>query len=145
MAKNIKRSAIGERLVKLRNDNPHYKNQQDVANALGIKRDTYARYETGTIPPVSIMEKLSELYDETIDYIIKGTNSKHAVKQSSGEIIPEKETVTPKVFRQFIGYNTDNPDRTITLSDEEIELVDRFRELSQTKKEAVLTILDKEL
>lgn len=145
MAKNINRSAIGERLVKLRNESPHFKNQQDVANALGIKRDTYARYETGTIPPVSIMEKLSELYDETIDYIVKGTNSKHSVKQNYSKIIADKGTSTQNMFLQYIGYNTGNPDESITLSDEELELVERFRELSQTKKDAILTILDKEL
>ncbi|MBQ7204019.1 MAG: helix-turn-helix transcriptional regulator [Eubacterium sp.] len=37
--------------------------QQEIADALGIKRETYANYEKRTIPPHSVIYRLSQIYN----------------------------------------------------------------------------------
>ena len=46
--------------------------QKQVASELGIKRQQYARYETGeTAMPIKYLVKLSELYGVSTDYILQ--------------------------------------------------------------------------
>ncbi|MFB5760419.1 helix-turn-helix domain-containing protein [Paenibacillus medicaginis] len=49
--------------------------QQQLANYLKISQATYSRYENGNLDvPSSILIKLSEFYDVSIDYILGQTN-----------------------------------------------------------------------
>ena len=62
---------LKERIKQLREDNN--KTQKEVALTLGIKEQAYQRYEYGTsIPKIDIIIKLSNLYNVTTDYILKG-------------------------------------------------------------------------
>ncbi len=58
------------RISELRCDNDM--TQQDVADYLLCNRQVYARYERGLREiPVSMLIKLSKLYNVTVDYIIE--------------------------------------------------------------------------
>ncbi|RRJ66085.1 XRE family transcriptional regulator [Paenibacillus oralis] len=49
--------------------------QQQLADYLNISQATYSRYESGNLDvPSSVLIKLSEFYDVSIDYILGQTN-----------------------------------------------------------------------
>ncbi|WP_018751156.1 helix-turn-helix domain-containing protein [Paenibacillus sanguinis] len=49
--------------------------QQRLAEHLNISQATYSRYESGNLDvPSSVLIKLSEFYDVSIDYILGQTN-----------------------------------------------------------------------
>lgn len=68
MSKEIKRTNIGEKLRQYRK-NMHL-TQVEVAEILGIKRNTYARYETDTTPPINILTKLGVFFGITTDELL---------------------------------------------------------------------------
>lgn len=69
--KNSKKHNIGETLKDLRLTNE--KTQQDIADLLGIKQQTYSTYESGTYEPnIEMLTKLSDFYKVPIDIILKG-------------------------------------------------------------------------
>ena len=128
MAKDTKRSDIAQRLVELRKK--VNKTQTGIADAIEIKRDTYARYETDTELPLPILKKLCELYNVTSDYIIFGNESSvYNVGNNSRVYLP--------TFSAKIDYNTNIDNNEIILSEDEIELIKLYRELSDSKKDYV--------
>ena len=49
--------------------------QADMAEKLNIKRETYTRYETGSInPPSDMILAISKLFDVSADYLLGNTN-----------------------------------------------------------------------
>lgn len=132
MAKNIKRSEIGEILVKLRNQS-RFDNQQELADALGIKRDTYARYETDTNPPIPIIIKLCKLYGVSSDVII-GNDTSYLERIQN---IQQYQTG----FRQYVAYTPSLPENYVSLEEDEYTLIERYRRLSEERQEALLTLL----
>lgn len=130
MAKNTKRSAIGENLVLLRKERGY--KQEQVADMLGIKRDTYARYETETNPPISIIKKICEFYNVSSDRLL-GIDT---VDDYTSMMRPN----TPNRLKTYIAYNQDTNDSVI-LSDDEVNLIERFRKLSQEKQDALLIFI----
>ncbi len=132
MAKNIKRSEIGEILLKLRLQS-RFENQQDLSDALGIKRDTYARYETDTNPPIAIIKKLSKLYGVSSDVII-GNDVSYL------ERIQNRQSQRPG-FRQYIAYSPELPDNYVSIEEDEYLLIEKYRRLSEERQEALLTFL----
>ncbi len=130
MGKNTKRSEIAQRLVELRNKHKDFKTQKDVADALEVKRDTYARYETDTDLPLPIIKKICELYHITSDYLIFGDNS-------YTYSVNEKQQIYQPRFGTTIDYNANIDSDEIILSEDEIELIKLYRELSDSKKDYV--------
>lgn len=54
--------------------------QQQVADILGIKRSSYAQYETGNRQPdYSILQALADYYDCTVDYLLGRTDDRRAI------------------------------------------------------------------
>ncbi|MDF2722552.1 MAG: xre [Paenibacillus sp.] len=50
--------------------------QQEVADALGIARNTYTQYELGRrVPDYETMKKLAAYYNVSIDYLLDGTTT----------------------------------------------------------------------
>ncbi len=134
MANKIKRSDIAERLVDLRKNSKRYKNQQDVADALGIKRDTYARYETATYPPIPIIRKLTQLYGVSCDKIINGDDSSY--QNTMNESIK-----TPQViFGTEIEYKASDNDGFL-LSEIEWEIITYFRNLSEIQRNSIINFI----
>lgn len=64
---------IANRLRQLRNEFGF--NQQDIADRLGMKRASYAKYELGnTSPPQDKLIELADIFDVSIDYLVGRTN-----------------------------------------------------------------------
>ena len=45
--------------------------QEQISAVLGIKRVTYARYETTTLPPYPVLYKICQILDISADYLLK--------------------------------------------------------------------------
>ena len=106
--------------------------QEEISARLGIKRGTYARYETDTVPPTSMLVKLSEIFNVSVDEICKGSDNYIDVMNS--------QQIHKLRFRSSIGYNTSdneeaNPDE---LTEEEEFFVLRLRELTPEERNAIL-------
>ena len=68
-----------KRIAELRID--HDLTQQQVADYLMCNRQVYARYERGIREiPVSMILKLADYYDTSIDYITERTNNPTSIK-----------------------------------------------------------------
>ena len=132
MAKDTERTEIGQRLVELRKK--VNKTQTGIADAIEIKRDTYARYETDTELPLTILKKLCELYNVTSDYIIFGN-------ESSVYNVGNNSRVYQPTFSTKIDYNSNIDNEEWILTEEEQKLIKNFRELSEAKKQGILLML----
>ena len=66
---------IGARLAQLRGDE---RSQQDVANALGVRRETITQWENGTrrIKDIDII-RLSDYFGVSCDYILRGVQAEN--------------------------------------------------------------------
>ena len=52
--------------------------QREVATAIGIVPEAYQKYEYGkNIPIVSVLSKLADAYDVSIDYLVGRTDNPH--------------------------------------------------------------------
>ncbi len=57
--------------------------QTKVASLLGCSQTTYSRYETGnTSVPNDILDKLADIYNVSVDYILERTDIKKPYKKS---------------------------------------------------------------
>lgn len=51
---------------------------EDVANAVGVNKNSVARWESGEVEPVSEnLEKLAELYECSVEYLLEQTPDRH--------------------------------------------------------------------
>ena len=132
MAKDTKRSDIAQRLVELRKK--VNKTQNGIADAIEIKRDTYARYETDTELPLPILKKLCEFYKVTSDYIIFGN-------EINVYNFGDNSRVYQPTFSTIIDYNSNLNNDEWILTEEEQKLIKNFRELSEAKKQGILLML----
>lgn len=63
------------RIKDLREDNDY--TQQQIADMLHIKQNTYSQYENGHRQiPIDLLIKLSEFYNTSVDYLLGLTNNK---------------------------------------------------------------------
>ncbi|CDF20060.1 putative uncharacterized protein [Clostridium sp. CAG:609] len=57
--------------------------QEDVAKALGIKRQQYSEYEIGKrLIPLHYISDLADFYNVSVDYLIGRTDTKEPYKKS---------------------------------------------------------------
>jgi len=90
-----------------------YKTQQDLAAVLFVNQTAVSQWERGvTIPSPPILLKLSELYGVSTDYLLGRTDE---TKSSSNIRV------------------SDEQDRTITLDDDALELIDSLRSRPEMK------------
>lgn len=69
-----------KRLKDLREDKDLY--QKDIAKILGTSQQLYSEYELGIrLIPIDKLDKLANLYNTSIDYIIGRTNIKEPYKK----------------------------------------------------------------
>ena len=62
-----------ERIRDLRVDRCY--TQQQVADYLGVKQNTYSQYEIGVLNyPLDVVIKLADLYDVSVDYLLGRTS-----------------------------------------------------------------------
>ncbi len=70
------------RLKDIREDNDI--TQKEISDFLHIKQNTYSQYENGQRQiPVSILIKLAEYYNTSVDYILKLTDEKKPYKRTT--------------------------------------------------------------
>lgn len=70
------------RLKELRSENRLY--QRQLAEYLHCTQQTYSRYETGELQPsLSVMERLAEFYETSVDFIMRLTDEKKPHKRGS--------------------------------------------------------------
>ncbi len=68
------------RLKELRSDNHLY--QRQLAEYLHCTQQTYSRYETGELQPsLSVLERLAEFYETSVDFILRLTDEKTPYKR----------------------------------------------------------------
>jgi len=71
-------NSVGERLLQLRNRKGM--TQEDLAEYLNVSRQSVSKWELNkTLPDVEKLMQLSELYEVTLDYLVKG------VEETAGE------------------------------------------------------------
>lgn len=64
----------------------HKKNQQDIADLLGITRPAYTAYENGNrTPDNESVNKLADYYDVTVDYLFGRTDNLGPASKSTKE------------------------------------------------------------
>lgn len=69
--------------------------QQEVAESIGIARNTYTQYEIGRrIPDYETIRKLAAFYNVSVDYLLDGT---------SDQSIQLLDVLSQPQFRIFIG------------------------------------------
>jgi transcriptional regulator with XRE-family HTH domain len=62
---------LGERIQMLRKQ--HNLTQLQLADKIGISHTQMARYEIkGVQPPANVLEKLADIFDTSIDYLVRG-------------------------------------------------------------------------
>ena len=58
-----------------------------MAEILNVTQATYSRYETGEIDvPISIIIKLAEYFETSIDYLVGLSNEEHIVKNKQNSL-----------------------------------------------------------
>jgi len=80
---------FGERIQQLRL--MHEETQKDLANFLGVSRQTVANYETGKHEPdFETLKKIADHYKVSIDYLLGRTNNKlHIINMNNCKDYPE--------------------------------------------------------
>lgn len=129
MAKDINRTALGKKLLKLRTE--HGLTQKQVAEKIGMKQNTYGRYERGNTPKKPALIKIAKLYDVSIDYLLA----------EEDENLRDIEYVQTDMRSTVLKLSASNSEPYMVvdedigkLSETEIMVVKNFRELSEEDK-----------
>ncbi|KAB8139072.1 helix-turn-helix transcriptional regulator [Gracilibacillus oryzae] len=82
--------SFNKRLSTLRKKHKH--SRDDLASKLGVSYSTIAKYETGSREPdFKTLEKISQIYDVTIDYLLGRTDNP----------VGEREETINRAFHDF--------------------------------------------
>lgn len=116
---------LSDNIIMLRNINGY--SQEEVAEKIGISRQAYAKWEKGeTIPDVERCLKLAELYDTTLDALVKfegkigntvlspGPKGKHIF--GTAKVNDRGQVVIPKKAREMFDIKPN--DSVVILGDE---------------------------
>lgn len=116
---------LAESLKKIRKQ---YKmTQEDIAKLLGISRSGYTYYETGkTIPSVEILQKLSAIYNTTIDVIVGN---------------PLRGNADSRYYADILSVSEGNTDPLIYMKKDEQALIMAFRLLPEGEKEKLQAVV----
>ena len=135
MSKNTVRSEMAERIVLRRKE--LNLTQQDMADKLEIKRTRYARYETNVKPPVIMTSKIAQILGVTVDELINGLGLYDIRKQNLSN--------TGKIIKLSSGTDytpISNQPYDNALSEKEIELIVKYRSLSDEQRNYVKNFID---
>ena len=101
------RKAFGARLKTLRKNKKW--TQKELANKLNIGLSQYNKYECGMhIPPIEKLIQISNLFDTTLDYLLKGNETDmtelHSIKLM-------------KRFREMVNFDEEEQDAILQVLD----------------------------
>ena len=122
MKKEIKRTELGKKLKKLRDDRDLTIEQ--VAEALGMKLNTYGKYERNINPKRETLVKIAEFFDVSLDYLM-GKEDK-APKKDFTEVESHSGELRLKNYDIYKVVD-DDPGN---LTEEEMLFLQTFRTLS---------------
>lgn len=99
---------IIERLKQLRKKNGY--TQQNVADILGLKRATYAKYENGqATPPIAVFIRLATMYGVNVDYLSGRDNgSKNVMSENTARTEDRTD-----FFNFFLSMNDEQREATL--------------------------------
>lgn len=101
--------------------------QQDLADAVGIERSTYASYETGrNKPDVILLKRIANVFGVSSDFILEIDTSKKFNMSDAN-----------------VTYKKNGSQLVSTLSKDEKTVLAQYRLLTEDKKEEVKTFLSK--
>lgn len=101
--------------------------QQDLADAVGIERSTYASYETGrNKPDVILLKRIANVFGVSSDFILEIDTSKKFNMSDAN-----------------VSYKKNGSQLISALSKDEKTVLAQYRLLSEDKKEEVKTFLSK--
>lgn len=129
MAKEIKRTEIGKKIRERRK--ALHITQVQIAEMLGIKRVTYARYETSGNPPIAILTKIAQILGMTTDEILTDEAPTYSgtVNEGRNQLLS---------FSSPSGYNTeDKPSFTM----EELDILIKIIDLPTKKREELVAYI----
>lgn len=91
--------------------------QADVATKLNIKRETYTRYETGTInPPSDMILSMAKIFEVSTDYLLGSSDDPTPPnKKDSSE--SEESPEVKEMFEKIKKFSQKNLDRVIDYID----------------------------
>lgn len=108
-------------------------NMKEAAHALNLAYTTYVNYEKGFREPTSeVLILLADFYETTVDYIV-GRNTQRSSESFTGQ----KQSFDSQL--SLVGNSS-----TDTLTEEEGELIRKYRCLDQRGKSAVRNVLEYE-
>ena len=91
---------LGEKIVLLRKKNNY--SQEDLANELGISRQSVSKWESGnSIPDLDKIIKMSSLFGVSTDYLLKDELEEETPSESD-EVIEEGKTVSLEEANSFL-------------------------------------------
>lgn len=100
MSKNTKRKLpICEKLFQLRTE--RRVTQDQVAEMLGVSRSTVGKYETSLKPPLKSLEKLSEYYNVSYEYLIDDDCTERIPMRLNSESKSRLTFASPNNFEGF--------------------------------------------
>jgi transcriptional regulator with XRE-family HTH domain len=133
MGNNIKRTTLGNNLRMLRKKLNI--TQEAIAEMLGVKRATYARYETDTTPPIKILTKLGEVLGVTADELLR-EDIEYATKM--------QVKASDLTLSNYNEYNNGNNEFYNGITDDEMAILIRLREADPEKREEIIKLLELE-
>lgn len=79
--------------------------QQELADKFSINRSTYARYETSsTQPDYSILIRLADFYDVSVDYLLGREHTKDVVVIAAHRSDNELDSLPEEAFREIENF-----------------------------------------
>ena len=85
------------------------KTQQESANSIGVKRSTWANWESDIVPPADMVRKLADFFEVSTDYLLNGTSSdllpggKVAIYVENDKLVDISE-LPPEIRQQVLDY-----------------------------------------
>lgn len=140
---------LGKRLKGLRGK----QTQEQVANKLGISRSRYSHYENEHVQPDNeLLQRMAELYNVSIDYLLGRTNDKSSISQEGTSDADDKDAadylleyieqgLSDEEIRSRMDFMVD----VLALSNDEMEEFMSFVrwQLSKKKQPAASSKVDK--
>ena len=109
--------------------------QQELADQLGIQRQSYSHYETGrNTPPMDILSHLAKMYHISVEAFTQISDDPKLLNEHPNIILQEEDG-------SYLIYNSDKDAlKYINLSDSESDLINHFRLLDERDQNDVIEI-----
>ncbi len=130
MAKNTKRTPLGEKLYQTRKKS--HITQVQMSELLNIKRGTYARYETNTTPPIKILTKIGQILGLTTDDLL-------SENKTYAEIINENRNQLILLSSEHSYNKPQNNSNGFT--NEELDVLIKIINLPQDKRDELVAYI----